>query len=169
MQTLISKVRPAILATALSLALTGTASAQMAVFRIEDPVPNELKGRVADLIRSERPEDAEAALKAVKIKDNSLYRNGGILFIRIESGCREYTCMTIIAKVTSHAIVPQAILRSGPTIRASDEIENVWGVNSSVFIFEGSGGHELEVYARGDRWVVNACPQCLHSHIRMSP
>ena len=151
--------RSTILATALSLTMMGAASAQMARFRIEDPLPNELKGRVAELMRSERPEDAEAALRAAKIKDDHVWRTYGVLLLRVETGCEGDLCMVIIGQVTDQAIIPRLTLRAGPTVTVSDELVKIWGLISTNFIFEGRGDTKIDVWSRGDhgdRWIVNA-------------
>lgn len=161
---MVSWWRSVILATALSLTMIGVASAQGARFRIEDPLPDELKGRVAALMRSERPKDAEAALAAARIKDNRFWREGGPLLLRIESGCHGDLCMVMIGKVTDQAIIPQLTLRAGPTVTVSDELVELWGIWSTSFIFEGRGGTRIDVWGRrgdhGDSWIADACGGC---------
>ncbi|MFC5552432.1 hypothetical protein [Methylobacterium iners] len=153
------------LATALSLTVMGVASAQGARFRIEDPLPDVLKGRVAALMRSERPRDAEAALAAVRIKGDRFWREGGPLLLRIETGCHGDLCMVMIGKVTDQAIIPQLTLRAGPTVTVSDELVELWGIWSTRFILEGHGGAKIDVWGRrgdqGDSWIADACGGCV--------
>ncbi|WP_156467535.1 hypothetical protein [Methylobacterium sp. Leaf102] len=153
-----------ILATALSLTMIGVASAEGARFRIEDPLPDELKGRIAALIRSERPRDADAALAAARIRDNGLWREGAPLLLRIETGCHGDLCMVMIGKVTNQAIIPQLTLGAGPTVSVSDELVELWGIRSTSFIFEGHGGTKIDVWGRrgdqGDSWIADACGSC---------
>lgn len=148
------------LATALSLTMMGAASAQMARFRIEDRLPDELKGRVATMMRSERPKDAEAALTAAKVKDGLLWRKFGVLLLRVETGCEGDICMVMIGKVKDQAFIPQLMLRAGPTVTGGDEVTNLWGVNSSQFTFEGREGAKINVWSRGDNWVADAGGTC---------
>lgn len=160
---MVSRWRSTILVTALSLTMMCAASAQMTRFRIDDPLPDELKGRVAALMRSERPKDAEAALAAAKVKDDLLWRKYGVLLLRVETGCEGNLCMVMIGQVTDQAIIPQLMLRAGPTVIGGDEVINLWGVNSSQFTFEGREGAKIDVWSRGDqgdRWVVDACGTC---------
>ncbi|MCJ2044932.1 hypothetical protein MKK58_10400 [Methylobacterium sp. J-078] len=142
------------------MTMIGTASAQVARFRIEDPLPDELKGRVAELMHSERAEDAEAAFRAAKVDDGHLWRKHGVLLLRVETGCDDDLCMVIIGQVTDQAIVPRLTLRAGPTITVGDELVKIWGVVSSLFIFEGREGLKIHVWSRGDKWLADACGDC---------
>lgn len=157
---MVSWRRSTILAIALSLTMMGAVSAQMARFRIDDPLPDELKDRVAALMRSERPTDAEAALAAARIKDHRFWREGGPLLLRIETGCHGDLCMMMIGKVTDQAIIPQLTLRAGPTVTVSDELVKLWGIVSTRFIFEGGGGTKIDVWGRDGTWIADACGDC---------
>jgi hypothetical protein len=104
--------RRLILAVALVLAAGSPVSTASAGLTIKDPVPSELQARVAGLLQDMRSGDADAAIGAARIIDGDLWRQYGLLFLRVEVDCRQELCMTIIARVNSNELVPELILNS---------------------------------------------------------
>ena len=75
--------RRLILAVALVLAAGSPVSTASAGLTIKDPVPSELQARVAGLLQDMRSGDADAAIGAARIIDGDLWRQYGLLFLRV--------------------------------------------------------------------------------------
>lgn len=160
LKALRSSWRHLLLAVALGTWMTSPSSAQIASLRIADPVPAELKQRVSQLLRLQRPRDADAAISAAKIEDGGVWRDAKILLLRVETGCRRGLCMVIVGRVTEQAIVPELILSAGPRAYAGDEVEVLWGARNAPLMFEGQGRSGL-VALRGEQgWVIESCAAC---------
>ena len=157
---MLSRWRRLFLAGALSLLLMSPAFAAGARIRIGDPLPEELKERVSDLMRSLRPDDADAALAAARIIDGPLWRQNAVLLLRIETDCRDDLCMVVIGRVTDRAIIPEVTLRAGPNAFMGDGGRRIWGFVGSPMAFQGRDGSGLLVYSGPNGWLVEACATC---------
>ncbi len=152
--------RQLFLAGALSLLLIGPDFAQSAQIRMGDPLPEELKERVSDLMRSLRPGDADAALAATKIEDGILLRQHAVLLLRVETDCRDDLCMVVIGRVTDRAIIPEVTLRAGPNVVMDDVGGKFWGFFGPPIEFQGRDGSGLLVYWGPNGWLVESCATC---------
>lgn len=146
-----------LLATFLSLGVPSAVHSGSGQFLINAPVPAELKDLVAAMLKRERPHDAEAALAGTKVLDRS-WQPGQQLILRIEADCRDDLCMTVIARVTQGAIVPELVLNAGPTFHMSDSGQSLWASEHPVWamVFAGTGGSHLVAMIRNGQWVVEA-------------
>ncbi len=138
-----------------SSAVQGQASVRL----IDDPLPQELKERTAELLRIVRPNEANEGLANARIIDDAGWRNHRILILRIETGCDQEFCMTMITRVSDLAIEPELILQAGRAVLFNDVGQNLWGDRNSSFpiLFEGKAGSALAAWDRDGRWVVEAC------------
>ena len=146
-----------LLATFLSLGVPNAVQSGSGPVLINSPVPDDLKDLVAAMLGRERPHDAEAALAGTKALDSS-WQSGQLLILRIEADCRDDLCMTVIARVTHGAIVPELTLNVGPTFYMPDTASTLWGSEHPVWgmVFKGTGGSRLIAMLRNGQWVVEA-------------
>ncbi|KQQ13040.1 hypothetical protein ASF53_12615 [Methylobacterium sp. Leaf123] len=141
----------------LSFAAISAVHAASARVPIDTPLPAILRERVASMLRVERPGDAEAALANTKILGDS-WREGDTIFLRVEDDCREGLCMTMIARLTSEAIIPELVLNAGPNASMYDSASSLWKSDRPIWsvVFEGTDGSRLIASSRKGRWVVEA-------------
>ncbi|MER2263899.1 hypothetical protein [Methylobacterium oxalidis] len=149
-----------VLAATLSVAPMNAARAQATFARIQDPVPIELRDRLVDLMRTVRPNDANEAVAATKIIDGRLWREFGMLFLRVETNCQY--CMTIVSRATDSAIIPELTLIAGSRVRIFHEIFELWGgsVGSIPIEIEGYDGGGTVLFRWNETWVIQGCGTC---------
>ncbi len=154
---------PATLAGAIIASGVDVALGQSTTVLIRDPLPTELKERTTELLRTVRPHDADAALTNTKIIHRG-WREDGLLFLRIEADCPAGLCMTMLAHVMDHAIVPEVTLAAGRAVLVNDFSYPLWGLDTwSSIVFEGLRGSGTVVTRRGGAWVFGACGDCFPS------
>ncbi|TXN25659.1 hypothetical protein [Methylobacterium sp. WL19] len=152
----------ATLALALSIAMVGAARGQAVTSWVDDPLPEALKGRAAELVRVLRPNDAEAALANMKMLRGGFGRNAELHILRLEADCNADYCMTLIARINDQAITPELTFIAGKTVLFSDWSEPRWGTTDwwPIIGFQGTKDAALIVTRRGEQWVITACGQC---------
>jgi hypothetical protein len=142
----------------------GPLQAQSVGLSIADPVPDDLRARVADLMHRIRPADTEAALAATRIIDrHGLWRELGTLFLRVEADCRDDLCMTVIARVTSTTLTPEVTLSAGTLVVFADYGYPLWGMDAHPIDIKGAGDSGTRLWLREGAWVVEACRGCFPS------
>ncbi|MGE7417876.1 hypothetical protein [Methylobacterium tarhaniae] len=153
----------AVLAAALMAVAVSPVSAQIAL-TIADPVLDDLRARVADLLRSMRPADPDIALDATRIiDDHGLWREHGTLILRVEANCRDGLCMTVIAQVTESGLVSQVTLNADNLVAFTDYSFPLWGEGAYPIHIKGAGSTGTVLWLRQGSWVVEACGDCFMS------
>lgn len=85
----------------------------------------------------------------------------GLALPRVEAGCEADLCMTMLARVTEGAIVPELTLSAGRMVLFGDTASHLWGAPATPAItFEGSGYSGIAAVRRGGAWVLQACSSC---------
>lgn len=130
---------------------------------IKDPVPAELRERVADLLRIMRPADAAVAIDATRIIDGPLRRQYGMLILRVEAGCREGLCMTVVTRVKKNGLIPEVTLNAGTLVWIADHSDPLWGESAHPIRFKAAGSTGIDLWNRHGGWVVDACGDCFLS------
>ena len=130
---------------------------------ISDPVPDELRERVADLLRIMRPADAAVAIDATRIIDGALWRQHGMLILRVEADCREGLCMTVVTRVKENGLIPEVTLKADTLVWIADYSYPLWGESAHPIRFKGAGSTGIDLWNRHGGWVVDACGHCFHS------
>ncbi|TFZ57771.1 hypothetical protein E4V01_14225 [Methylorubrum sp. Q1] len=146
-----------LLAAILSFAGMSAAHSGSARISIDTPLPAILKERVASMLRIERAGDAEAALANTRVLGDA-WQVGDTVVLRIEVDCREELCMTVIARLTDEAVVPELVLNAGPNIVMYASGGSLWKSDHPVwtFVFEGEDSSRLIARRREGRWVLEA-------------
>ncbi len=101
---------------------------------IKDPVPSELRERVADLLRMMRPADAAVATRII---DGALWREFGMLILRVEADCRNDLCVTVVIRV-KNGLIPEVPLKADARVDIADDSYPLWGEGARPIRFEGA-------------------------------
>ncbi|MFH6782668.1 MULTISPECIES: hypothetical protein [Methylobacterium] len=151
-----------VLVALLLLATVTPLSAQIGM-EIGDPVPSDLRERVADLLRAMRPHDSDAAIAAARIIDGDLWRRYGLLLLRIEADCRATLCMTVLSRVGQADLTPQLTLNADKQVHLTDAGVDLWGALDFPIHIKGHGSTGIIATPRLGSWVVEACGGCFPS------
>lgn len=130
---------------------------------IKDPVPSKLRERVADLLRIMWPADAAAAIDATRIIDGVLWREHGMLILRVEADCRDDLCMTVVTRVKQSGLIPEITLKADRLVWIADYSDPLWKEGAHLIRFKGAGTTGIDLWLRHGGWVVAACGDCFPS------
>lgn len=159
--------RWALLRLLLSAVLTGAAGigsappahAMAVLLRIDKPLPIELKDRVTELLKRIRPADWKQAAAGSKVAWHASWSD--VVLLRVEAGCSQRQCMTLIGRLTDQAINLELTILADDMVWMHDVFFDLWG-SSSVppWIFKTEGDAGLVAILRQEGWVVSACSNC---------
>ncbi|PZR91488.1 MAG: hypothetical protein DI537_16125 [Stutzerimonas stutzeri] len=135
------------------------AYAQARLLRIDKPLPTELKDRVAGLLKKIRPADWEQAVTGSRVAWHASWSD--VVLIRVEAGCAQRQCMTLIGRLTDQAINLELTILAGDMVWMHDVFFDLWGSSSAPpWIFRTEGDAGLVAISRQEGWVVSACSNC---------
>lgn len=155
--------RKAVLAVVMILVVINPIRAQSVGLTIKDHVPDDLRERVADLLRIMRPTDAASAMEAARIIDGDLWRRYGMLILRVEADCRDDLCMTVVTRVKKSGLIAEVTLKATTFVVIPDYSYPLWGESAYPIRFKGAGSDGIDLWLRPGGWVVAACGGCFPS------
>ncbi|MCV9939837.1 hypothetical protein OIU35_26080 [Boseaceae bacterium BT-24-1] len=148
-----------ILAAVLGLGSASPAHAKAVLLRIDKPLPVELKDRVTELLKKIRPADWEQAVAESKVAWHASWRD--VVLLRVEVGCGQRQCMTLIGRLTDQAINLELTILADDMVWMLDVFFDLWGSSSAPpWIFKTEGDAGLVAISRQEGWVVSACSNC---------
>ncbi len=132
---------------------------------IENPLPVEYRGAAAELLRRVRPQDAEQALGSVKaILWQGQTRANVYILMRVEAGCRDYYCMTLVGHISDRVMHLDFVLEAGSAVHFTDVSHEFWGMKTDPPLIFETGNHAGLVAVLGPQgWVLTACANCTSS------
>ncbi|RXT57308.1 hypothetical protein B6S44_02420 [Bosea sp. Tri-44] len=148
-----------ILAAVLGFGSASSTYALAALIRIDKPLPNDLKDRVTELLKRVRPADWEQAVAGSKVAWHASWSN--TVLLRVEAGCFERQCMTLVGRLTDQAINLELTILADDTVSMHDVFNHFWGIESSPpWIFKTGGNTGLVAIQRDQGWLLTACSEC---------
>jgi len=148
-----------LLAAVLGFGSASPAHANAVLLRIDKPLPIELKDRVAELLKKIRPADWEQAVTGSRVAWHASWSD--VVLLRVEAGCSQRQCMTLIARQTKEAINLELTILADDMVWMHDVFFDLWGPSSAPpWIFKTEGDAGLVAISRQEGWVVSACSNC---------